>query len=128
MLGMLAAILMQAAAADGPPPASNDWARKPDPALRYYPERAQAERVEGVATLDCEVTSDGALKNCAVAVEDPPGWGFGAAALQLAPLFHMKSTANGPMPSSGKVTIPIRFKLPPGSGPPEKDPGRGPLS
>jgi TonB family protein len=124
VLGILAAMLMQSAPT---PPPSGDWVRKP-PVFRYYPERAQAERVEGVATLDCEVTPEGALQNCLVAAEDPPGWGFGATALQLATLFHMKPVANGTAPSSGRVEVPIRFKLPPGSGPPEKDPGRGPLS
>jgi protein TonB len=115
MLSVLASLLMQAAT---PAPPS-------DPGFRYYPERAQAERVEGVATLDCAVTQEGALK-CAVLTESPPGWGFGPTALRLATLFHMKPTADGS--SAGRrIQVPIRFKLPPGSGPPEKDPGRGPL-
>jgi protein TonB len=127
MLGVLAAMLIQAAAAEGAPPAPKDWAHKPDPGLRYYPERAQAERVEGVAVLDCGIAADGALKDCVIVSEDPLGWGFGPTALRLAMLFHMKPRANGSAPPPVRIQVPIRFKLPPGSGPPEKDPGRGPF-
>jgi TonB family protein len=118
MLGVLAAMLMQGAA-----PASNG--ARP---VTGYPERARAERVEGTATLSCEFGMDGDYKDCVVVAEEPPGWGFGATAVQLATLFHSTPSADGSGLKPGRVTIPFRFKLPWGFRPPKKNPGQGPLS
>ncbi|HEX7948132.1 MAG TPA: energy transducer TonB [Phenylobacterium sp.] len=99
-----------------PEPIENpDWLPPPaqaDP-LRYYPEVAQKRGVEGAATIACIVTAQGALTGCKVETETPAGWGFGEAALQLAPLFRMKPKAKDSAPVAGRpVSIPIRFKLP----------------
>jgi TonB family protein len=82
---------------------------------RYYPEHAQKKNVEGLATISCAVTVEWTLKDCVVKSEDPPGQGFGDAALRLAPKFKMRPASSDGKPKEGQVTIPIRFKLPPPS-------------
>jgi periplasmic protein TonB len=86
-----------------------------DPALRYYPQAAQAENVEGRATIECNVTAAGVLAACKVLSEEPAGYGFGESALQMAPLFKMRpATRDGVPISGGPIKIPIRFQLPHG--------------
>jgi TonB family protein len=68
---------------------------------------------EGKAVIICRVTSEAKLKDCSVKSEDPPGMGFGAAALKMAPLFKMHHAPNGGPSVEGRITIPMRFKLNP---------------
>lgn len=49
---------------------------------RYYPQRALEREQEGSAFLMCKVLGDFSLM-CGVANEDPPGWGFGDAAIRV---------------------------------------------
>jgi TonB family protein len=83
-------------------------------ALRYYPARAERMGIEGVASISCFVTIEGALRNCVVKSEEPAGAGFGEAALNMATLFKMRpATRDGkPVESVMPITIPIRFTLP----------------
>jgi TonB family protein len=88
--------------------------------MRYYPARAEQMAVEGTATMTCNVTAAGRLAGCVVVSETPPDFGFGDAALKMSPLFKMRPlTREGAAVEGGKVTIPIRFKLPEGVGPRE---------
>jgi TonB family protein len=92
-----------------------DWLRKPssEDMAWAYPQRAQREEVGGKAVLHCLVAPDGGLANCQVASEAPADYGFGAAALALAPQFQMtRPPSDAKNPS--EVTIPISF-LTPGS-------------
>jgi TonB family protein len=92
-----------------------NWIRLPDGAdmKRHYPPEALAHRIEGQVRLDCQVTSTGTLTDCRVAQEDPPGQGFGAATLALAPRFKMKAvTAEGAPVGGARVVIPLRWRLP----------------
>jgi TonB family protein len=82
------------------------------PRLRYYPEKAQKANMEGVAVLSCDVLPDGKLKDCTVVSEDPPGWGFGEAALGMVTLFKMRPTQKDGTPVESPVKIPITFRLP----------------
>jgi len=120
---ILAAVLAQAA----PPAASSvakpsiitqpDWLRRPvaEDMANYYPKAAAAANIEGKATLHCRVTEAGALSDCTVSEEDPLDQGFGAAAMNLAPLFKMRPmTRDGVPVPGGKINIPIRFQLPKG--------------
>jgi TonB family protein len=56
------------------------------------------------------VTARGRLTGCVVKSESPPGWGFGEAALELAPRFRMKpQTRDGRATNEGVVTVPVHF-------------------
>jgi protein TonB len=98
-----------------PPVTTPDWTRKAtgDDVGRLYPRGAQARRVNGFATIRCEVTAEGGLSGCAVIREGPPGEGFGEAALKMAPLFKMRpQTKDGRPVGGGVVMIPIQFRFP----------------
>ena len=92
------------------------WLRLPPPEAfaRYYPEAASRQGIEGRATFSCVVNAGGTLDACQVVAEEPPGAGFGEAALRLAPLFKMKPPKgpDGELSAGGIVRIPVRFALP----------------
>lgn len=91
-----------------------DWRVKPSAAevAREYPIVARLMGVGGSARIGCQVEHDGRLDQCHVLDEDPPGLGFGAAALRLTAYFTMSpATADG-RPVLGRVVIPIRFAQP----------------
>jgi TonB family protein len=93
-----------------------DWSRRPNGAdvARFYPREALAQRLDGMAVMQCRVDRAGGLSACAIVREGPQGLGFGAATLQMAPLFQMKpKSVNGRPVDGGVVRIPVRFKLPP---------------
>lgn len=77
--------------------------------------RAQSE-VEGRALIGCIVTVAGSLRSCVVKFEDPPGMGFGKAALKLALQFKMRPATRDGMPIEAAVNIPLTFP-PPGAPP-----------
>jgi len=77
-----------------------------DDVQRVYPRAALRAGVGGEATLRCTITPAGQLADCAVQDEDPPGQGFGPAALKLAAMVTY-APIPAPMPH------PIRFKFVP---------------
>lgn len=89
-----------------------DWVRRPsgEDLARYYPMFARVLGKEGRAAIRCNVAATGLLEGCVVASEDPRGWGFGAATLEMAKGFRMRpATVNGEPVGDGKVTIPIHY-------------------
>ena len=53
----------------------------------------------------------GGLEACTIKSEDPPGYGYGAAALALAPIFRMPAVDMDGRPVAGRmVQIPILWK------------------
>lgn len=84
-----------------------------DDLAQYYPERANRLGKAGAAELRCTVTARGALAGCVVLGEDPPGFGFGEAALKLARIFKLKpATADGAPVDGGVFAPKITFRLP----------------
>lgn len=62
--------------------------------------------------LACDVGAFGALSGCTVESEDPPGQGYGAGALALAPKFRVGPWSVSGLPTTGaRVHVPIRYEL-----------------
>ena len=121
LAALLVAMMVQAAPQAPTPPAppivihNADWEEIPSGrAFRaFYPKAARKGRIEGRATVLCRVTARGALTQCKTVEEAPSGWGFGDAALRLAPKFRMKpETPSGQSVAGGSITIPMVFKIP----------------
>lgn len=73
-----------------PPPAPGQ-----PPLLRYYPERAQAEHVEGRAVLACtDVDAERHPTGCRVVDETPENYGFGETALTLARVVRVRDPSS----------------------------------
>ena len=104
--GMLAA---RSALAD--PGAASSGEHQPPPLIvRHGP------TVECHTVIECVVNADGTLRDCVLLKEDPPGYGFGRAALDAARYFRMKpATQDGKPVAGGRVRIPMDWKPTPGS-------------
>lgn len=110
----------------GAPALADPPAAPPRPALQfdrlpnaadvshYYPARAQFEGVEGRAVIACQVGADGSLQGCTVANETPADYGFGAAVLGMAGLFHVNMrTATAGL----NIRLPLQFRVSEGETP-----------
>jgi len=85
----------------------------PDILAKAYPVQAVSGRIEGVVRLKCVVAHTGDLTNCGVDQESPPGYGFGDAALKIAPAYRMRPrTVDGAPVDAASVIVPIRFAAP----------------
>ncbi len=136
-LGLLLAVSLSAgSAAAAPPPdaspsgdvvTSPGWEKKPTPEdLRaVYPTKALKAGVGGRATIECEVATDGLLRNCVVLKDDPAGMNFGAAALALTLQFRFKPATRNGVPFVSRVVIPITWEEPSRASSPYSD-GPGP--
>ena len=77
---------------------------------RYYPDLAQYKARTGVALLGCGVEPDGHLSDCKVYVEEPRGFGFGAAAVALSRKLQLEpGTFERSLPVPNRIAIPITF-------------------
>ncbi|MEW5685102.1 MAG: TonB family protein [Pseudomonadota bacterium] len=99
-LAALAALIVTPAAAQV------SWTVAPTAAelAAVYPARAKAEGIGGAADLVCTGGRDGRLTDCDVMGESPKGYGFGAAARQLARGMRGAGVARG-----AEVRFPITF-------------------
>jgi Gram-negative bacterial TonB protein C-terminal len=114
------------AAPAAPPPAAPPSAPLPagvstprvnltDPVLAFYPAAAKAAGVEGQAVIRCRRDEHLALVGCTLVSENPPGQGFGAAALAMAakspqnPRLLLKDAAAEP---SADTTIQFTLRPP----------------
>ena len=73
---------------------------------KAYPPFALLFGVEGSARMRCKASADLLWENCDILEETPTGWGFGNAALSLAPRFRLKA-----LPREGVAIIPVRFRV-----------------
>lgn len=89
-----------------------DWIRRPTAAqLRaVVPLEARKTGKGGRATISCRTTVQGALADCRVIAETPPGAGFGEAALLMAPQFLIRPATRNGVPFEGTVRIPMKFE------------------
>jgi hypothetical protein len=80
---------------------------------KVYPAAAAGRYPGGRAVIGCTVTVGGALENCRLVSEDPPGVGFGEAALAMSPLFRLyPKGSDGKSLAGGTVRVPIVFGAP----------------
>ncbi len=70
------------------------WTRRPTPAEieALRPKQAAGFKLSAVANLWCVARADGTLADCQIDWQDPPGMGFGEAALTGAPLYQIAAT------------------------------------
>jgi TonB family protein len=111
---MLVSLLVAAAVSSAPQPITRpDWLTRPnaDELGRLYPSWALKRRLGGQAVISCVVNVHGLLEACKIDSESPAGWGFGAAALALAPTFSMRPAMGSDGPVPGTVRIPIIFHV-----------------
>ena len=132
---VLAAVLAVAVSARAQTPAPDATPSPPkdhrkvitNPSWTRLPSGAELESYfpKGVSTsalvkLECDVTMDGQVTGCVVTAEDPPGEGFGKAALKMAHLFRMKPKTEDGVPVGGAVvTIPLHFGISGANAPPQ---------
>ncbi len=120
-IAILLAGLASAAPASAAPPGDRrtakvvvdpSWVTKPtgEQIAQYYPAQADSARIGGRVVIECHVQTSGSATDCTVISEDPPGLGFGEAAVKLAALFKMRpKTVDGVPVSGAGVTVPIEF-------------------
>jgi TonB family protein len=78
-----------------------------------WPKAAPADLQEAQVRLSCGFTADGKLDPCTILSEEPPGLGFGAAALSLASRFSLRTGAADPEQlKKARVILPITFENP----------------
>lgn len=78
--------------------------------VRVFPAKASAEKRIGKASMSCRVLTDGALADCRVVSEVPPGYGFGQAAVALASKFRAKpATLNGQPLGGVEISFALDF-------------------
>jgi protein TonB len=112
MLGLAAAVMLQAAGA----PTEPAWRPvvAPKGEVRFYPSRAQRAEIEGEVVMECVVTPEGRPLKCRILSETPAGWEFGEATFRLAHKFKVRPDATSTVTPDGPVArIPMRFKRPP---------------
>ena len=93
-----------------PGDAEPGWAHKPtsNELAAVFPVKAMEAGRGGRATIGCKITVEGFLDACKVRSEEPAGFNFGAAALQLAPQLRMTPRIRaGKAVPGGSVSIPI---------------------
>lgn len=90
-----------------------DWLRRPTPEqlLAVFPTQAYRRGQSGKAIINCIVTVQGALTDCATMEETPAGAGFGGAAIALTPQFLMRPAQKGGKPVASVVNMPINFRM-----------------
>jgi TonB family protein len=86
----------------------------PEAVAQLFPAAAaKAGYNSGGAKVDCSVKHDGSLTDCVVADEEPAGFGFGQAALEIAAAMKMNPwTAQGDPVDGGRIGLPVKLVLP----------------
>ncbi|HEX3699805.1 MAG TPA: hypothetical protein VHV27_03940 [Phenylobacterium sp.] len=77
--------------------------------VSIWPAGARERGVSGHVTLTCQIDDRGLAETCAVAYEDPPGQGFGAAALALRPTIKLAPRQGPRGPVAASMNIAVNF-------------------
>jgi TonB family protein len=88
------------------------WERAPtySQVVAAYPARARSANKSGRVSMDCTLGADGLFTSCLVMNEEPVGYGFGAAAADLAKSFKANPTLpGGGSVAGGVVKVPFTF-------------------
>ena len=105
----------------GPPPlliphviVNPEYAREPTVVdyVSVYPPAALKARLEGTARIRCSLSAQGKLSDCTVLSEDPPGQGFGEAAIRFVLRVGVTPKTRDGEPVAGDFEIPVRFSPP----------------
>ncbi len=88
-----------------------DWKQRPtrEQLFDVWPREAFEKGLNGKAEITCTASTQGALSDCTVTSEQPPGAGFGQAAIALTPQFLMFPKVCDGRPMESTVNIPINF-------------------
>lgn len=89
-----------------------DWIRPPNARdfARFYPHRALDQGRSGRVVLDCVAQPNGML-DCSVASENPPGYGFGQAAVGISRQVRIQPTMpDGRSVAGGHLRLPLTFR------------------
>jgi protein TonB len=85
-----------------------EWISRPASPERFYPRAAFLAGIEGRVELACFVETDGLL-TCEIASEQPPGHGFGAAALEIARGHIMRPAERDGAPVRARFRMVVPF-------------------
>lgn len=88
-------------------PTGAQWSKLPVPTADDFPGRAMEQGVSGSATVRCTVGEAGGLTACVLLSENPPGFGFGRAAIRVAQRAQIDTAAY----TSETVETTIAFRL-----------------
>jgi protein TonB len=100
-----------------PPSRQRPHAPSPQPCApgqglsRIQSETSVDPAAPGKVVLNCEIAEAGALRDCRVVSEEPPGLGYADAALKVACAMRMSGAVvdtSGPRP---RITFPVTFQL-----------------
>jgi len=92
--------------------ATAPWIKLPtfEEVAAAYPAKAKAAGRTGRASIHCRFDKDGGLHGCTTSQEEPAGFGFGAAARELAANFQAPSTLQGMGPiAEVEIEVPVAF-------------------
>ncbi len=122
LLALAAAAATTMAWAQGAPPpfriphviVNPEYARAPTEAdyLAAYPPAALKARISGAAWIHCNVAIDGKVTDCTIISEDPPGLGFGSAAISLVTRIGSTPKTRDGEPVAGDFQTEVRFSPP----------------
>ncbi len=89
-----------------------DWLRKPtqEELQVLWPSQAAKEGIGGKATVSCLVDIRGSAYDCVAVSEDPPGKGFGGAAIGLSQQFQFRPAKLHGQPVISAVNVPITWQ------------------
>jgi hypothetical protein len=82
-----------------------------DPMRHFYPAAAMKDKVQGSAKIECQVTEAARLEECKVLSEEPQGYGFGEATIQLFSLVTLKPQTVQRLNGRPFTTAPVQWTL-----------------
>lgn len=115
MLGLAAAVMLQAAGVAPDEIKRPVWDRKPTgmAASRNYPQALANAGGGARARAACVAASDGGLTDCRVIEESRPGLGAGEALLKILALYRLRATDGEGRPVAGRpLNIAMTFQAP----------------